>query len=101
MGACRRILTFCAVALIAAGTLSTASLAGATAAGSRHDVDSTGAVRATVTDIREILNQRSDQVDIFNRENSASFTIQANSRWAGSLWVPWAGNTTEAKAKCI
>lgn len=109
MGVCRRILAVSAVALIAGGALTAACPANATASfpanaaasGPQHGAGSAAVTRAVVTDIREILNQRSEQVDIFNRESRTSFAIPPNSRWAGSMWVPWATGKVEAKEKCI
>ncbi|GHE37042.1 hypothetical protein GCM10017673_44500 [Streptosporangium violaceochromogenes] len=101
MGVCRRILAVSAMALIASGVLTAASPAGAAAPGPQHGAGSAAVTRAVVTDIREILNQRSEQVDIFNREGRTSFAVLPNSRWAGSMWVPWATGRVEAKEKCI
>ncbi len=97
----RRILAAWVAALVTGSVLTAISPADATVSGSRHGAESTGTIRAAVTDIREILNQRSEQVDIFIRERHAAITIQPNGRWAGSMWVPWVGNDNEMSKSLI
>jgi hypothetical protein len=53
------------------------------------------AQRAEVTDIREILNQRTQQVRFYKGEDKVTITVPAGGRWAGSMWVPWVGNGAE------
>ncbi len=53
------------------------------------------AQRAQVTDIREILNRRTQQVRIYKGEDRVTFTVPAGGRWVGSMWIPWVGNNGE------
>ncbi|WP_370017440.1 hypothetical protein [Planotetraspora sp. GP83] len=96
----RPLLT--AAVLLTAAALSTAPPAAATSH-SPHNLDNVQvkAARAAVTDIREIVNTLQVQVQIANNESGQWFTIQPNSRWTGSMWVPWVGNQDELKSKSI
>ncbi|MGK5550861.1 hypothetical protein ACSNOI_04540 [Actinomadura kijaniata] len=51
--------------------------------------------RAAVTDVREVLNRRSTQVQLYKGEDRVSVTVPANGRWAGSMWIPWVGDNAE------
>jgi hypothetical protein len=51
--------------------------------------------RAQVTDIREIQNNRTVQLEISEGDNGTVFTIPANRRWNGTIWVPWVGRDGE------
>ncbi|GII96164.1 hypothetical protein [Sinosporangium siamense] len=80
-------------ALVATATLSLAPPAGA--------AESASAARAAVTDIREVINLLPYQVQFFKREDQSTFTVMANSRWTGSMWIPWAASETEMEDKHI
>lgn len=51
--------------------------------------------RAEVTDVREVLNRRSAQVNFRKGEDGVAFSVAPNARWAGSIWIPWVGNEGE------
>jgi hypothetical protein len=116
MGVSRRILAISVAALTAGGAFTAALPADATTstykrapsltpvAGHATDrsavpgpAESSRTVtrRAGVTDIREVLNQRSEQVQFYKGEDRAAFTVAPKGRWAGSMWVPWVGNNGE------
>ncbi|GII96165.1 hypothetical protein [Sinosporangium siamense] len=94
MAVVRRILAAVA-ALAACGTLTTTAPAEAAGPGSAPGAHSGRAARAEITDIREIINQRTSEVGVYNGENRNTFAIAANNRWTGSLWIPWVGNQEE------
>jgi hypothetical protein len=106
----RRIPAFCVAALTAGGAFIATAPAEAAIPGHAGHVtgqpatveansgagpSSTVTQRAGVTDIREILNQRPEQVQFYKGEDRVQFAVAPNSRWAGSMWVPWVGNGTE------
>jgi hypothetical protein len=55
---------------------------------------STAIQRAEVTDIREIINNSSEQVKIKEGKDDVA-TIDPQHRWVGSTWIPWVGNEGE------
>ncbi|MFB9207641.1 hypothetical protein ACFFV7_41120 [Nonomuraea spiralis] len=100
MKAFRRTLTL-SMAAVSAGTLLTAaSPAGATATSSPcgtgpwpewHDPTIN-----EMTDIREVVNQTTRDVQINDGENQdIRFTVPAGRQWTGSMWVPWVGRQDE------
>ncbi|MFI7637244.1 hypothetical protein [Nonomuraea sp. NPDC049400] len=93
MGVSRRILAVFAAALAVGCAFAAASPANAARPADSARATSHRAVE--VTDIREILNKRSTQVTIYKGDGQTSLSVAANGRWAGSMWVPWVGNSAE------
>ncbi|WP_030455860.1 hypothetical protein [Herbidospora cretacea] len=82
-----------AVILLAGGAAGASPAAAAT---SPHGTEAAAAVRAEVSDIREILNQLPKAaLSIVSGESKATVAVPANGRWSGSMWVPWVGNDGE------
>ncbi|MFI7418661.1 hypothetical protein [Nonomuraea sp. NPDC049684] len=49
-----------------------------------------------MTDIREVVNQTTHEVQVNDGENQdLRFTVPAGRQWTGSMWVPWAGHQDE------
>jgi hypothetical protein len=90
----KRILLVTGVAALALSSAPVAAQATGRPVGS-EPVAQRAVQRASVTDIREVLNRRSQQVQFYKGEDKAMFTVPANGRWAGSMWIPWVGNNGE------
>ncbi|SEM63670.1 hypothetical protein [Nonomuraea pusilla] len=102
MRAFRRTLTS-SIAAVSASTLFTAAPpADATAASSPcgngpwpgwHNPLING-----LTDITEVANQTSHEVQVKDGENpDIHFTVPAGGKWTGSMWVPWVGRQNEMR----
>ncbi|MCO5969020.1 hypothetical protein [Actinoallomurus soli] len=101
MKAVRRTVTACATVLITGGSLIASPRADAAAPIFPTYAESGPKVRANVTDIRQVVNTLPVQVQLSNFESGARVTVQPNSTWNGSLWIPWASNDSEVNNKAI
>ncbi|WP_067824958.1 hypothetical protein [Actinomadura kijaniata] len=84
----RRPASAAALAALTAAVVAAPTAVAATTGDTAHR-------KAEVTDVREVLNRRSTQVQLYKGEDQVSVTVPANGRWAGSMWIPWVGNNAE------
>jgi hypothetical protein len=100
MGVSRRILALSVAVLSAGAAFTAASPADAATSRAPRSAGSTGPFPPPppphyVTDIREVVNQRAQEVQFYKGEDRAAFPVPAKGRWIGSMWIPWVGNESE------